>query len=1066
MNVFDKLTDFKYKNNTGLFNLSGGFFVLLVKKMFENSNKPVLIVTANMLEARTLYNKFLDDQVILFEDDEISFSGGNSVSPELKVDRINVLNDIVNNSKKVILTDVRGFTRKLLNAKDFSRRNLFIKKGSSFLQEKLLDQLVSFGYNRVSMVEKMGDFALRGFILDIFPINAENPIRIEFFDDDIESIRYFDLDSQKSIDKVNEFLILPFNEISNGTASLYDYLDDPIVVYKDYNQIKFSYKKFISESFEIDYDYSKYYFDFDTIKVNNNLYYFDFDSDVSDFSFDNTISFGVKPVPMFGENVGKINIFLENAISDEKTVVLCIKSLNINKFLNELDVSYVLTDSDNVLPGKVNVVKEKLAEGFEKDNYIFLTDYELFGRKSVMQRKVRFKNTSRIRDLSKLEIGDYVVHSLYGIGVYNGIKALKKSGILGDYLEVLYAKGDKLYIPASKIELISKYNGKDGYVPTINSLGSTAWINAKRRIREKIKMEAERLIRIQAERKVKKGFAFSKDTPLQEMFESEFEYDFTLDQEKATLEIKKDMESIVPMDRILCGDVGYGKTEVAFRAMFKAVLDSKQVLYLCPTTLLCRQQYSVALERFSNYPVNIGILNRFVSIKEQHETLEKLKNGEIDILFATHRGLSSDVIFRDMGLLVIDEEQRFGVIQKEKIKELKTNIDVLTLTATPIPRTLQMAVLGIKNLSLIETPPKSRKSVITYVTPFDKKLVREIVYKEVSRGGQVFILYNRVEDIEVKVNMFRELLPDVSINFAHGKMNKDSFESVMNDFVDHKFDVLVCTTIIETGIDIPNVNSLIIMDADRFGLAQLYQIRGRVGRSDALAYAYLMYEKGRVLTEKAIKRLKVIKDFTALGSGFAIAARDLSIRGAGDILGSDQAGFIDSVGIDLYLKMLDEEVNRIKGIEVKDDEDDSITLNVSSHIKDSYVADEDMKIEIHKMINSIDSFESLIETKKSIEDRFGPIDKELNSYMNEQLFESLCKKLGVIRVFDNNIYREIFFGKDISKIINYEDLFVKALDINKRFCFSYKNELIGIKLMYKDCDSVPIDFNKLLKELL
>ncbi len=460
MNVFDKLTDFKYKNNTGLFNLSGGFFVLLVKKMFENSNKPVLIVTANMLEARTLYNKFLDDKVVLFEDDEISFSDGNSVSPELKVDRINVLNDIVNNSKKVILTDVRGFTRKLLDVKTFSKRNVFIKKGSSFSQEKLLDQLVSFGYNRVSMVEKMGDFALRGFILDIFPINAENPIRIEFFDDDIESIRYFDLDSQKSIDKVNEFLILPFNEISNGTASLYDYLDDPIVFYKDYNQIKFSYKKFISESFEIDYDYSKYYFDFDTIKVNNNLYYFDFDSDVSDFSFDNTISFGVKPVPMFGENIGKINKFLENAISAEKTVVLCIKSLNINKFLDELDVSYVLTDSDSVLSGKVNVVKEKLAEGFEKDNYIFLTDYELFGRKSVIHRKTRFKNTSRIRDLSKLEIGDYVVHSLYGIGVYNGIKALKKSGILGDYLEILYAKGDKLYIPASKIELISKYNGK------------------------------------------------------------------------------------------------------------------------------------------------------------------------------------------------------------------------------------------------------------------------------------------------------------------------------------------------------------------------------------------------------------------------------------------------------------------------------------------------------------------------------------------------------------------------------------------------------------------------------
>ena len=1066
MNAFDKLTDFEYKNNTGLINLSSGFFALVIKKMFNDYDKSILVVTSNMLEARSLYNKFFDDSVVLFEDDEFSFSDGSAVSPELKVDRINVLNDLISNNKRIVLTDVRGFTRKLSDVKTFSDRNINLKKGDSFSQDDILETLASFGYNRRSIVEKMGDFAIRGFVLDIFPINADNPIRIEFFGDDIESIRYFDLDSQKSIEKLKEFLILPFNETTNGNASLYDYLDNPIVIYKDYNQVKFSHERLVSDSFELDYDYSDFYFNLLDIKVKNKVYYFDFDNDVREFNLSNIINFDVRSVPMFGENFGEINKFIKNSISNGKTVVICTNTSNINKFLDELEVSYVLTDFNDVLPGKVNIVKKRLAEGFEKDKFIFLTDYELFGRKTVMHRKTRFKNTSRIRDLSKIEIGDYVVHSFHGIGVYNGIKTLKKGGVLSDYLEILYAKGDKLYIPASKIELISKYNGKDGYVPNINSLSSTAWVKAKQRIREKIRMEAERLIRIQAERQIKKGFAFSKDTPLQEMFESEFEYDFTTDQKKATMEIKTDMESVVPMDRILCGDVGYGKTEVAFRAMFKAVFDSKQVLYLCPTTLLCRQQYDVALDRFKNYPVNIGILNRFISVAEQKKTLEKLKNGEIDILFATHRGLSSDVVFRDLGLLVIDEEQRFGVIQKEKIKEMKSNIDVLTLTATPIPRTLQMAVLGIKNLSLIETPPKNRKAVVTYVTPFDKKLVREIVYKEVSRGGQVFILYNRVEDIERKVHMFRELLPDVSIKFAHGKMDKDSFEEVMSLFVDHKFDVLVCTTIIETGVDIPNVNSLIIMDADRFGLSQLYQIRGRVGRSDSLAYAYLMYEKGRVLTEKAVKRLKVIKDFTELGSGFAIAARDLSIRGAGDILGSDQAGFIDSVGIDLYLKMLDEEVNRIKGIEVEEEKEESININVSSHIKDSYVKDEDVKIEIHKMINSIDSFESLKEVKASIEDRFGPVDFELVSYMNEQLFENLCKKLGILRVFDNNIYREVFLDKTTSERIDYEDLFIKALDINKKFIFSYKNDLIGIKLIYKDCDNIPMCFNKLFKELL
>ena len=1065
MNEFNKLTSFELKNDTGLFNLSGGFFVLLLKKLFKENNNSFLIVTPNILEARNLYNKFYDFDVLLFEDDEISLSDGISVSPELRVDRINMLKDLNSKNKCIVITDVRGYTRKLLSLKEFKKRVLNFEKNASFSQENILNILDEFGYNRASVVEKMGDFAIRGFVLDIFPINADNPIRIEFFGDEVDSIRYFDLDSQKSIGKIDNFSVLPFNEVS-GNASLIDYLDKPVVFYKDYDQIKFAYEKLAEDSISLDYNLSDFYFDFSDIKSKTNIFYCDFDSNVSDFKISNAIDFNAKSIPLFGENIEKINEFITKSIKANKTVIMSINTANINKFLDEIDAPYVMTDMNHVLPGKVNVVKNRIVEGFEINNIVVLTDYELFGRKTIMKRRSKFKNTSRIRDLSKLEIGDYVVHSLHGIGIYNGIKTIKKAGILGDYLEILYAKKDKLYIPASKIELISKYNGKDGYVPTINSLSSTVWAKAKMRIREKIKIEAERLIRIQAERKVKKGIAFSKDTPLQEMFESEFSYDFTPDQEKATAEIKTDMESSSPMDRILCGDVGYGKTEVAFRAMFKAVLDSKQVLYLCPTTLLCRQQYTVALERFKNYPVNIGILNRFETASSIRKTLEKLKNGEIDILFATHRGLSDDVIFSDLGLLIVDEEQRFGVIQKEKIKEMKSNIDVLTLTATPIPRTLQMAVLGIKNLSLIETPPKNRKSVVTYVTPFDKKLVREIVYKEVSRGGQVFILYNRVEDIENKVSAFREILPDISINYAHGKMDKESFEDVMNDFVDHKFDVLVCTTIIETGIDIPNVNSLIIMDADRFGLSQLYQIRGRVGRSDSLAYAYLMYEKGRVLTEKAIKRLKVIKEFTALGSGFAIAARDLSIRGAGDILGSDQAGFIDTVGIDLYLKMLDEEVNKIKGIEVSEESEEVSGLNVSSHIKDSYVSDSDVKVEIHKLINSIDSFEQFKNVKLTLEDRFGPCDDEMISYMNEQLFENLCKKIGIVRIFDNNIYREIFLDKKTSQKINYEDLFVKALDINKKFVFSYKNDLIGIKLMYKDTDNMTKAYNALFKELL
>lgn len=1071
MNVFDKIFVFDFKNNTGLVNLTGGFFVLLLKRLFVREDRSLLVVVSNMFEARKLYNKFNDDSVILFEADELSLGDGSSVSPEMRIERINILNDLLSDNKRIVITDMRGYLKRLQSPDSFVKRNIRLGVGASFLQEDIVGKLTEFGYNRCSIVNKMGDFALRGFVLDIFPVNEDNPIRIEFFGDDIESIRYFDVDNQGSIGEIDDILILPFSENStNNDACIYDYLDSPVVVYKDYEQLKFLYDKMVSDDFDFGYDTGKSFFDIRNMKISDVLYYFDFDSPINCDFLSDIVSFDAVSVPLFSEDFSLINKYIGDAISSFKTVVLCIMTPNFNGFLDGLSCDYVITDFDNIYEGKVNVVRKGLADGFEIGKFVFVTDYELFGKKTVVYKRTRFKNTSRIKDLSKIDIGDYVVHSAHGIGVYNGIKVLNKGGVCADYLEILYAKGDKLYIPASKTFLISKYNGKDGYVPHVNVLNSTSWVKVKQRIREKIRYEAEKLIRVQAEREVKKGFAFSADQPIQKLFEDEFVYEATADQERALGEIKADMESSLPMDRILCGDVGYGKTEVAFRAMFKAVLDSKQVLYLCPTTLLCRQQYEVALERFKNYPVNIACLNRFVSVKEVNDTLKGLSSGEIDIVFGTHRALSKDVCFKDLGLLVIDEEQRFGVAHKEKIKVIKASVDVLTLTATPIPRTLQMAVLGIKNLSLIETPPRNKKSVVTYVTPYDRKLVREVIYKELSRGGQVFILYNRVEDIERKVYMFRELVPDASFGFAHGKMDKNSFEQVMNDFVSKKFDVLVCTTIIETGVDIPNVNSLIVLDADRFGLSQLYQIRGRVGRGDNLAYAYLMYEKGKVLTEKAVKRLKVIKDFTELGSGFSIATRDLSIRGAGDILGSEQAGFIDTVGMDMYLKMLNEEVLRLKGNDVSslDEEDDSTSsLVVSSHIKDSYVKDEDVKIEIHKMVNGIDSFESLESVKCELEDRFGPVDDELFMYMNEQLFESLVKKVGIVKVFDNSKYREVFFDKISSSKIDYEEFFVKGININGCFKFSYRNEMLSIRLFYKDSDGhVAINFNRLLRELL
>lgn len=1066
MSVFEKICSFDYKNDTGIVNLTGGFFAVFLKELFLKQNRPLLVVFPNIYEARKLFNKFSSDDVVLFEDDDFALGDGSSVSPETRVDRINILNELILDNKKIIITDMKGYLRKLPSFDSFSF--LDIAAGKEMLFDSIVSKLVSFGYSRTSVVSCTGEFAVRGFVLDIFPVNEENPVRLEFFGDDIESIRFFDVDSQKSITDVKNIKILPFDfSFSDDAFSISDYLADAITIYKDFEQVKFAYEKMINDDFASSFDTESLYFDFSLIDPKDRLYCFDFDSPVRAKYVSDIVSFDVTPLPMFNEDFSLINKYIEDAIKSSLTVVIVTGTHNFNAFLDRLNELYVITDFSNIYENSVNIVRDKMPVGFCTSSYVFITDYELFGKRSVSVKKTRFKNSSKIRDLSKIEIGDYVVHSLHGIGVYNGIKVLSKAGVFSDYLEVLYAKGDKLYIPASKIDLISKYNGKDGYVPHVNALNSTAWAKAKQRIREKIRLQAEKLIRIQAFREVKKGFAFSADQPIQSMFEEEFSYETTLDQRKALLEIKADMESSVPMDRILCGDVGYGKTEVAFRAMFKAVLDGKQVLYLCPTTLLCRQQYNVAIQRFKNYPVNIAVLNRFVSSSDVKKTLDGISSSKIDIVFATHRGLSNDVVFKDLGLLVIDEEQRFGVAHKEKIKEIKANVDVLTLTATPIPRTLQMAVLGIKNMSLIETPPKNRKSVTTYVTPFDKKLVREIIYKELARDGQVFILYNRTLDIERKVEMFKELAGDATFGYAHGKMDKSSFEEVMDDFVNKKFDVLVCTTIIETGVDIPNANSLIIMDADRFGLSQLYQIRGRVGRSDARGYAYLMYDKNKILGETAVKRLKAITKFTELGSGFAIATRDLSIRGAGDILGSEQAGFIDAVGMDMYLKLLNEEVMRLKGEEVANEDEDEVSVFVSSHIKDSYVSDEDVKIEIHKKINTISSFSLLDDVKSELEDRFGPVSLELLSYMNEELFQKLSKRVGVFKVFDNNKYREIIFDKNTSLKINYEELFSYSLGINKNFIFSFNNEMLSIKLWYKE-DSKPVvfDFNQLFKELL
>lgn len=1065
MNIFSNIIKTYNENNIGLKGMNLGFFSLYLNKLLKETDNGIIVVTPTIYEANKLYQNFSDTKdVFLYETDDVLTSLATSKSPELKVEKLNILKESLNNNKKIIITDINGYLKKLPSINDFKNNIIKLKIGTDINLKNIVDNLYEIGYEKETLVTKPGEFGLRGFILDIFPLNEENPIRIEFFGDTIESIRYFEVESQKSLENIDEIEIYSISKTSEKYSSLYEYLNNPLVIFKDYSQIKISYERIMNDIFELNIENPLYDInDIDEKKIN---YYFDLDDDTS--LAKKVVNLNIKNVERFNSNVEIINKYLEESLKFNKTVIICLSTINVNNFIEILNIPYLLTDIVNIKENNINIVKYDLKEGFILDNYIFISEYELYNKKKeTKRRKFNFNFATRIKDLNKLEIGDYVVHDSHGIGVYNGIKTLSKNNMLQDYIEVLYADNDKLYIPASKIELISKYTGKEGYAPKINSLNSVAWEKTKQRVKEKIRYEASRLLKVQAERSLKKGFSFSKDSEMQTLFENEFIYELTQDQIKAINEIKKDMESDLPMDRILCGDVGYGKTEVAFRAAFKAINDSKQVLYLCPTTLLSKQQYESALERFKNYPVKIGLLNRFTSKKEEIKILKELEEGNIDFVIGTHRLLSDDIKPKDLGLLIIDEEQRFGVEHKEKLKEFKSNIDILTLTATPIPRTMQMAMVGLRNLSLIETPPKNRHAVLTYVLEENNKIIKDIIYKEMSREGQVFILYNKVETIERKVKELQLLVPDARIIYAHGKLPKNELEDIMNKFINKEYDCLVCTTIIETGIDIPNANSLIIYDASNFGLSQLYQIRGRVGRSERTAYAYLMYNKNKTLTETAIKRLKVIKEFTELGSGFNIAARDLSIRGAGDILGAEQAGFIDAVGIELYMKMLNNEIKILKGEKIEEEKIKQTPLiEVNNHIDNNYVSEEELKLTIHKMINNITNIDSYNDVKKELEDRFGRLDNNMIIYMNEELFESYLRNLEGKILINNDLFIEIVFSKEISEKIDYEDLIVTSLNISKDIIFSYKDNKLHIKLKkYNKDKSYIITLNNLLEKM-
>ena len=752
------------------------------------------------------------------------------------------------------------------------------------------------------------------------------------------------------------------------------------------------------------------------------------------------------------------NLTNELKINNNKTYIITHNTQEKLKFiedvLNANDLKYNhMEDARSLKQNIINTMCSTDAIGFSdyEENFEIISPHELSKGKVTRHHKYQklYNESKQIYSKEELKVGDYVVHRDYGIGIYKGIESITLGNTINDYIKIEYASESKLFIPVENIYVLEKYMGNSDKIPKLSKTNSKEWSNKKAKIKAKLLETAKKLIDIQAKRELLQGFVYEKDTPLQKEFENDFEYVETPGQLKATEDVKKDMESTHPMDRLICGDVGFGKTEVAMRAAFKAVESGKQVLYLVPTTVLARQHYYSFKNRFEKYGVRVEMLSRFVDDVTTKKTLEGLKKGYVDIVVGTHRLLSNDVICHDLGLLIIDEEHRFGVEHKERIKEMKANVDVLSLSATPIPRTLQMALTGLRDMSLIETPPVNRLSVQTYVLKSNDSVIREAINRELGRGGQVFYLLNRISELDKICRKIHRLVPNAKIGLIHGKMSRDEIEDTITQFLERTYDVLVCTTIVETGIDIPNANTIIIEKANMLGLAQIYQIRGRVGRSDRIAYAYLMYDNESLLTETARKRLETIKEFTTLGSGYKIAMRDLSIRGAGDILGSEQSGFIDDIGIDLYMKMLEEAIAEQKGI-VKKEEDKRILTSASRHIDLNYVDDDAIRIAMHQSISKVCSREDAVKLINEFTDKYGKTSPELELYIESRYLEYLLKSKGIETYKEKENEVEFNFDKEHTKNINYNKIVSLSLNLPKAWRFKYLHERIYINISLDD----------------
>ncbi|MDU7215499.1 transcription-repair coupling factor [Clostridium sp.] len=1106
----------------------------VINGIYEVSNKPVVIITNSDMEAKNLYedlNLYLSN-VYYFPAKEIVFYNVDAISGDLRWARLNVIKEILSNNKNIIVTSIDAFAARYTPKDLFKTHTVSISVGDEVDFKELSKILVEAGYDRVDVVEGKGEFSLRGGLLDLFPTNSIYPYRIELFGDEIDSIRTFNTESQRSIEKVNCIEVFPAKEIiiddeiidyalSNireeldltlknnkdkergiklntiisknleelrethdfetidsylplfykKSESLFDYLEDYIFVLDDKVRCL---GKLDSTYLEFNENYSIFLQRGDILPSQGKLLLekeelIDLLEEKINITMDAINKGGgfLSPIRKIEINSailhhyqGQLDLLIEDILKKKKdgyrTVILSgtrVRGERLVSTLREREIESSYRDNiESIALGEVVITFGNLLKGFECPKYktCVISDKEVFGeaKRKLSKSKSKSKGVSKIKSFAELKPGDYVVHVNHGIGVYKGIKQIEVSGHKRDYLDIVYDKGDKLYVPVDQLDLVQKYIGSEGKSPKVNKLGGAEWQKAKSKVKKFINEIAEDLVKLYAARAAVKGYKYSKDTEWQMQFEDEFPFQETPDQLSSIEEIKKDMESDKPMDRLLCGDVGYGKTEVALRAAFKAVMEGKQVAFLVPTTILAEQHYKNMIKRFSDFPIKIDMVSRFRTTKEQKSTLQSVKEGNVDILVGTHRLVSKDIVFKDLGLLIVDEEQRFGVAQKEKIKNLKKNVDVLTLSATPIPRTLHMSLTGVRDISVIETPPEERYPIQTYVVEQNDQLIRDAIMREIGRGGQVYFVYNRVEDIEKIANYIKNLVPESRVGVAHGQMTERQLEKEMLDFMTNEYNVLVCTTIIETGIDIQNVNTIIIYNADKMGLSQLYQLRGRVGRSNRIAYAYLLYTKDKVLTEVAEKRLKALKDFTELGSGFKIAMRDLEIRGAGNMMGSAQHGHMAAIGYDLYCRMLEDTVKLIKGDIDKEPIETTVDLKVDAYIPSSYIEDEMQKIEVYKKIAAIESIDEYMDIKEELEDRYSDIPDPVYNLMDIAYIKSRAKLLSIeeIKESGNDVSFRFQAGdsdyEKIFKIIieKYKDSIMLKFGEAPSFIFKLKDQ--------------------------